>query len=349
MDQTLRNNLNELSAEGELYDRLDEQHTRCVACGHNCIIAEGRFGICNVRFNRGGTLRVPKDYVAAYRVHPVEINTIYHVRPGAPALTFGMFGCDFHCPYCQNWTVSQALREAQAPEPAPVRISAHALVEQAVRENCRVICSAYNEPLITSEWAVEIFREAKKKGLITAYITDGNATDRVLQYLRPWLDIFRVDLKAGTPEHYRRLGGRLEVVLNALERARALGFWVEVVTLIVPHFNDDINELRALAKYLASISTDIPWHLNAFYPNYKMQDRSATSVQILSLAAGLAYAQGMKYVYVGNATGAVPGLENTYCPTCRQPVIERKGYTVIKNGLIQGACPEGCGLIPGLW
>lgn len=332
-----------------MYESLPEQKVRCFACGHRCLITEGQSGICHVRFNRGGKLWVPKNYVAACRSHSVEINTIFHVKPGAQALTFGMFGCDFHCPYCQNWTLSQALRDRRAIDEVPQPLSAHALVDQALAAGCQVVCSAYNEPLITSEWAAEVFQAAKSKGLITAFISDGNATEEVLNYLRPWLDVFRVDLKAGTPEHYRTLGGRLEVVWRSLEMAWRLGFWVEVVTLLVPFFNDDLAEIRSIVQHLTAISVDIPWHVNAFYPNYKMQDRSATSVQLLSLAASAAYAQGLKYVYVGNAPGLVPGFERTYCPQCKTPVIERYGYDTIKSKLISGACPHCRTPIPGIW
>jgi pyruvate formate lyase activating enzyme len=323
----------------------DDSRIRCVSCGHRCLIAEGASGICGVRQNVSGDLLVPRNFVAAKKIMPVEINTVYHVRPGKKSLIFGMFGCDMHCGYCQNWKISQAPRESRSMEPEPV--TPQSLIEEAIAEGCEVICSAFNEPLITSEWANEVFAEAKRRKLVTMFVSDGNATPEVLRYLRPHLDVYRIDLKAGTEENYHQLGGRLSVVLQSMREAYELGFWVEAVSLLVPYFNDHPSEIRFMAAAVAQISPDIPWHVNAFLPNYKMTERPPTSFQILNLAAGIGYGKGLKYVYIGNLAGSP--LENTYCPECKNVLIERTNYSVTNCAVMNGSCPQ-CGYrIPGIW
>ncbi|HLM74132.1 MAG TPA: radical SAM protein, partial [Polyangiaceae bacterium] len=251
------------TVRGELVERGPEEgYLRCTACAHRCLVAAGRVGACGVRFEQGGELRVPFGYIARRYVRSVETNTIFHVRPGAKSLTFGMFGCDLRCPYCQNWKVSQALREA-GQDGEPIDISAAELVEGAVAEGCEVVASAYNEPMITAEWARAVFEEARRRGLVTALISDGNSTPEALAYMRGAADVFRVDLKGYTADQYRALGGRLEPVLASIKEAHRLGYWVEVVTLVVPGWNDDPAGIRALGAEIAAIDRNSPWHLNA--------------------------------------------------------------------------------------
>jgi pyruvate formate lyase activating enzyme len=337
------------TARGDLYEPGPEAgYLRCTACAHRCLVAEGRAGACGVRFEQGGELRVPFGYVARHYVRSVETNTIFHVRPGAKSLTFGMFGCDLRCPYCQNWKVSQALREPGLTG-EPIDISAADLVREAASAGCEVIASAYNEPMITAEWARAIFAEAKAQGLATALISDGNTTPEALAYMRPAADVFRVDLKGYSAEQYRALGGRLEPVLSGIREARRLGYWVEVVTLVVPGFNDDPAGLRKLGDELASIDPDIPWHINAFYPRYRMSDRPATDPAFLLNIAGTAYARGMRYVYVSNMADRLRELSHTRCPACHEVVIRRFNYATEEVRLREGACPACSSPIPGLW
>ncbi|HVQ26168.1 MAG TPA: radical SAM protein, partial [Planctomycetota bacterium] len=178
--QTLAQILARSTREGELYERLDNGRVRCFACGHRCLIPPGRDGICRVRFNEAGTLKVPFGYVAGLQLDPVEKKPFFHALPGARALSFGMLGCDYHCGYCQNWITSQALRDPAAVSP-PTDVEPASLVEEAVRLGARVVVSTYNEPLITSEWAVAIFKEARAAGLMTGYVSNGNGTPRVLE------------------------------------------------------------------------------------------------------------------------------------------------------------------------
>ncbi len=321
---------------------------RCTACAHRCVLGtERRVGACGVRFVSEGKVYAPFGYVARRYVRAIESNTVYHVEPGAKALTFGMYGCDLRCPYCHNWKLSQALREGL--EPAPIDITPAALVDEAMVEGCRAICAAYNEPMIAAEWVRAIFEVAKRRGLRTMIVSDGNTTGEALEYVRPYTDVFRVDLKGWTAEHYRTLGGRVEPVLEAIAEARRLGLWVEVVTLVVPGFNDDLGGLRLLAKKLLAIDPDIPWHLNAFQPRYRMLDRPAMAPGLLVSAAGAAFARGLRFVYVGNVSTTCAELEHTRCPACRETLVERFSYTTRANKLREGRCVHCRTPIPGLW
>jgi pyruvate formate lyase activating enzyme len=335
--------------EGVLYEKLEGGRVRCYACGHRCLIPDGLRGICKVRFNEGSVLRVPAGYVAALNCDPTEKKPFFHVLPGSQTLTFGMLGCDFHCPYCQNWLSSQVLRDSAAVTGA-MRISAEETVAVARRQGARLIGSSYNEPLITAEWAVEIFRLARLEGFRTLFVSNGNATREVLEYLRPWLDCYKIDLKSMSPKNYRQLGGRLEHVLETVKMVHEMGFWTEVVTLVVPGWNDSEEELREAARFLASVSPDIPWHVTAFHRDYKMTDAANTSPATLLRAAAIGREEGLRFVYVGNLPGRVGPFESTYCPQCGTLLVERYGYHIAQYRLEPGGrCPSCSAVIPGVW
>ena len=345
---SLQHLLAEQSSAGDLCERLADKAVRCVACGHRCYLPVGKVGICKVRFNDDGILRVPRGYVAALQCDPIEKKPFFHARPGALALSFGMLGCDYHCGYCQNWITSQALRDPLAGV-VPRHCTAEQLVQLALDHGAEVLASTYNEPLITSEWAVEVFKHAKARGLTTAYISNGNATPEVLEYLHPWVDLYKVDLKGFDDKHYRKLGGLLETVKDTIRRLVQMAYWVEVVTLVVPGFNDSDAELLAVAEFLAGVSVDIPWHVTAFHPDYKMTDHGSTTADTLLRAVAHGGRAGLRYVYAGNLPGRVEGHESTHCPQCQSIVIERRGYQICDVRLVDGRC-AGCGTaIPGRW
>jgi pyruvate formate lyase activating enzyme len=345
---SLATDLDRRTAPGTLYERLADNAVRCVACGHRCLIKDGRRGICKVRFNEGGTLFVPRNYVAALQCDPVEKKPFFHVLPGANALTFGMLGCDFHCGYCQNWVTSQALRDEHASTEA-TDITAAAIVELAVRYDGRLVVSSYNEPLITSEWAVEVFDIARARGFVTGFVSNGNATAEALDFVRPHADCYKIDLKTMNEKHYRQLGGVLEHVLDSIRMVHERGLWLEVLTLVVPGFSSDPGELRAAAEYIAGIDPDIPWHVTAYHDDYKMTAGDTTVNQLIA-AAEIGKAAGLRHVYAGNIPGRVGSFEHTWCPSCHAALIERRGYHILANCLTSdGACPT-CGTrIPGLW
>ncbi|MBI4337025.1 MAG: AmmeMemoRadiSam system radical SAM enzyme [Chloroflexi bacterium] len=341
--------LDTLTVEGELYAREGQGRVRCSACGHRCLVLPGQRGICQVRFNRDGVLYVPWGYVGALQCDPTEKKPFFHLLPGSEALTFGMLGCDYHCPYCQNWLTSQALRDPAAGV-LPRCVTPQGLVETALGLNARVVASSYNEPLITSEWAAAVFRQARARGLLTAYISNGNGTPEALQYLRPWTNAYKIDLKSMSDRNYRKLGGVLGRVLDTIKATFRMGFWVEVVTLVVPGFNDSEDELREAARFLASVSPDIPWHVTAFHQDYRMTDPRNTLAGDLMRAARIGQEAGLRYVYTGNLPGMVGDYENTSCPRCYALLVERLGYTIRAYRLTpKGTCPDCGTLIPGTW
>ena len=338
-----------VDAAPELVEHIERGRLRCYACGHACPIPDGAAGVCKVRFNRGGVLRVPFGYAGGVQCDPIEKKPFFHARPGALAYSFGMLGCDLHCSYCQNWVTSQALRDPSAMS-FPSDVQPADLVADACRLDARVVVSTYNEPLITSEWAVAIFREARARGLMTAFVSNGNGTPQALAYLRPWIDLYKVDLKGFDDKHYRQLGGRLEPVLATIRSLHAMGIWLEIVTLLIPGFNDSAEEIARLTSFIAGVSPDIPWHVTAFHRDYRMHDNADTTPAMLVAAAEIGHRNGLHYVYAGNAPGRVGDLENTRCHSCRALLVERVGYHIQEYRLTPAGCCPNCGTsIPGRW
>jgi pyruvate formate lyase activating enzyme len=335
--------------EGDLYDRLPDGRLRCSACGHCCPLPDGAIGVCKVRFNEGGRLLVPWGYVGGVQCDPIEKKPFFHAYPGALAYSFGMLGCDLHCGYCQNWVTSQALRDPAAVAP-PLSATPEDLVGDALRQHARVMVSTYNEPLITSEWAVAVFKEARAAGLATGYVSNGNGTPQVLEYLRPWVDLYKVDLKSFDDRHYRELGGRLQPILDTIRRLRAMDFWVEIVTLLIPGFNSSRDEIARLTEFVASVSPDIPWHVTAFHRDYKMTAPGDTTAEMLLEAAAIGRASGLRHVYAGNLPGQVENLEDTQCASCHETLISRYGYYIRDYRITaDGRCPGCSAAVPGRW
>ena len=349
---SLANILDGFTVEGELYEKLEDNSLRCFACGHRCLIREGKRGICQVRFNEGGTLRVPHGYIAALQSDPIEKKPFSHVMPGANALTFGMLGGDYHCAYCQNCLTAQARRDPASDVSAQFihKMTPQKMVQLAQSANASVVVSSYNEPLITSEWAVEIFKEAKANGLMCAYVSNGNNTPEVMEYIAPYLDAYKIDLKCMTDKNYRKLGGTLQHTLDGIKRARAAGLWVEVVTLVIPGFNDSNEELWDAARFLAEQSVDIPWHVTAFHKDYKMTEPDNTDAGTLIRAAEIGREAGLRYVYAGNLPGNVGEYEDTHCPACGYRLVKRRGYVIHEYHITgEGQCPSCGEKIGGVW
>ena len=346
---SLREVLNQQVRIGDLYEPIERNRIRCFACGHCCPIPEGQAGVCKVRFNQGGKLYVPWGYVGGVQCDPIEKKPFFHAYPGALAYSFGMLGCDLHCAYCQNWVTSQALRDPQAVS-APLQATPELLVRDALRQGAKVLVSTYNEPLITAEWAVAIFREARAAGLKTGFVSNGNGTPRVLEYLRPYVDFYKVDLKSFDDRHYHTLGGRIAPILDTIRRLHDMDIWIEIVTLLIPGFNDSDDELRRLAEFLVSVSPEIPWHVTAFHKDYKMSDPENTTPDDLVRAAQIGKNAGLLFVYAGNLPGMVGDLENTDCSKCGEVLIRRYGYYIEEYRLTpNGGCPQCGASVPGRW
>jgi pyruvate formate lyase activating enzyme len=350
--KSLKEMLHQFSAPAAdaLIERFPNGDIRCFACGHRCLVKPGRDGVCRVRFNENQTLHVPYGYVGVLACDPIEKKPFFHCLPGSDALTFGMLGCDFHCGYCQNWVTSQMLRDPNAAAP-PKKTTPQQLVEIALQHGAPVVASSYNEPLITSEWAVAVFKEARQRGLKCAYISNGNGTPQVIDFLKPWVDAYKVDLKTFNPKNYRQLGGVLENVVETIRNLKQRDFWVEIVTLVVPGFSDDAEDLKRMAEFLASVDPLMPWHVTAFHPDYKMTEgyRRTTADDLMKIVQ---YAQqaGLSYIYPGNLPGQVGYWENTRCHHCSATLVKRHGFLVTENRMKEtGQCPDCGGKIPGIW
>ena len=339
---------NTMPSAPELVIRERGSRVRCLACGHRCSILPGRSGVCRVRFNADGELRAPAGYLAGVQVDPIEKKPFYHAYPARDALSFGMLGCDLHCSYCQNWVTSQALRDDAAVS-RPNFCTPERVVELAVHHRVPVMVSTYNEPLITADWAVEIFKLATAEGIVCGFISNGNATPEVLEFIRPYVDLYKVDLKSFDDRNYRSLGGILKNVLDTITLLAKMDFWVEVVTLVVPGFNDSDEELEQIAGFLVGVSPDIPWHVTAFHPEYKMTGPPRTPVDTLIRAYDIGKSAGLRYVYPGNIHGHVGNRENTCCPSCEKLLIRRRGFVVEENRMKGDTCPFCQTRIPGVW
>lgn len=348
-DVPVAHDIDQLVREGVLYEKLDGKRVRCFACAHRCLINDGARGICQVRYNHGGRLFAPHGYVAALNPDPTEKKPFFHLLPGSTTLTFGMLGCDLHCANCQNWDISQVMRDADASG-APSRVTPEQIVAMARRTGSKLIGSSYNEPLITSEWAIEIFKHAQASGIHGIFVSNGNVTREVLEFIRPYVVGYKIDLKSMQDKNYRKLGTPLKNVLDAIKMVKEMGFWLEIVTLVIPGFNDSNEELLDAAQFIRSVSPEIPWHVTAFHPDYRMTDASYTPASTLIRAAEIGQEAGLHFVYAGNLPGSVKNYENTYCPKCGAVLIERFQYHIIRDRLTgKGVCVKCGEKIPGIW
>ncbi|RPJ28529.1 MAG: radical SAM protein, partial [Chloroflexi bacterium] len=253
---------------------------------------------------------------------------------------------------CQNWLTSQAMRDPSSDVSINYirKISPQEMVQLAQRTHASTVVSSYNEPLITSEWAVEIFKEAKAAGLMCAYVSNGNNTPEVMEYIRPYISAYKVDLKCMQDKNYRKLGGVLQNTLDGIKRAHDMGLWVEIVTLTIPGFNDSNEELWDAARFIAGVSKEIPWHVTAFHKDYKMTDHDNTDAKTLLRAAEIGREAGLQFVYAGNLPGQIREYEDTFCPKCTERLIQRSGYIIHAYHITgEGTCPKCHTKIPGLW
>ncbi len=331
--------------EAMLWDRAGDGAVACRLCSHRCVIKPGNLGVCAVRENRGGRLvtLVYGEVVAAH-ADPIEKKPLYHFFPGSKAMSIATPGCNFRCGFCQNWQISQAPRRTtggMAGEP----FAPQAIVRAAVAEGCRSISYTYTEPTIFFEYAYDTARLAREAGLANSFVTNGYMTAEALETIQPALDAANVDLKAFRDETYKKTcGARLEPVLDTIRRMKTLGIWVEVTTLVVPGLNDSPGELEAIARFIASVDPDIPWHISRFHPDYEYTQAQATPVPTLRAAAETGRREGLRYIYVGNVPGE---SEDTRCRTCGTVLISRRGFTVVANVLAGSRCPSCGTTLPG--
>lgn len=325
--------------EAMLYTKQDDNKVSCQLCAHRCMIPEGKFGICGVRQNREGALytHVDKRIIAAH-VDPIEKKPFYHVLPGSSSFSIATVGCNFHCLHCQNADIAQFPRE-HGGSISGSPITPEEIVQNAVQKNCQSIAYTYTEPTIFFELAYETSKLAHERGLKNLFVTNGYMTPEALETINPYLDGANVDLKGFDDAKYRKVcGGKLEPVKESIRQMRELNIWVEVTTLIIPTHNDSETELRQIARFLAEVDPGMPWHVSAFYPQYKMKDLPPTSPSRIHKAVEIGKEEGLRYVYSGNIRS--DDAADTWCYACGKRLIHRSGFLSSENHIRKGVCPQ---------
>jgi pyruvate formate lyase activating enzyme len=325
--------------EALLWEPVDGGAVVCNLCAHRCRLGEGKTAICAVRRNQGGRLytMVYGKAIAAH-IDPIEKKPFFHLRPGATALSIATAGCNFRCSFCQNWSISQISKGATG-EIIGEQLPPEQVVAAALKAGCRAIAYTYTEPTIFFEYALETSRLAAREGIANLFVSNGYMTREMLQMIRPYLHGANIDLKGFDDRHYRRvMGGLLRPVLDTLRNLKELGVWLEVTTLVIPGQNDSDEELRGCAGFLAGLGPEIPWHISAFHPDYKMVDVASTPRETLHRAYRIGKEAGLRYVYTGNLPG--DEYESTLCHKCGEMLLQRYGFKVVRNRLKAGACPR---------
>ena len=337
---------------------------QCLACRRYCTIPEGQAGFCGVRVNEGGKLNLTVyGRPCAVWVDPIEKKPLFHFLPGSTSFSIGTFGCNFACTFCQNFSLSQAPQEARAKDPQRWRTYFSELIKRceewpperivnaALKSGSKSISFTYNEPTIFTEYAIEVMKLARKKGLKGVYVTNGYESEECWDAIKKHIDAANIDLKAYNQRFYTELCRvpRFEYVKDSIEYARKCGIWVEVTTLIIPKWNDDLKDLKAEAEWLASVDPRMPWHVTAFHPDYKMLDTPATPPETLVKTREIAKMAGLKHVYCGNVPGAYADYEATECPKCGKRIVARYGFNVTENNVVEGKCRFCKEKISGIW
>jgi len=323
-----------------MFYRPEDGKLRCRLCRHECLISPSKRGICQVRENKNGKL-----YSLNYRkaismaVDPIEKKPFFHFHPGSTSLSIATVGCNFKCKHCQNYAISQMVRdhgEIPGDDIAPEDI-----VSTAIKKGCDSISYTYSEPTIFYEYAYDIAKLAKKKGIANNFVTNGYIGEDALREISPYLDAANIDLKGYTDKFYREIcGARLQPVLDSIRLHHELGIWIEIATLVIPGHNDKKEGFEGIAKFIASVDPGIPWHVTRFHPDYKLTDVPSTPAASIRMARDIGIEAGLKYVYEGNIPGEEK--EDTFCPECKELLIKRFGFSVMKNIIIDSKCPK-CG------
>ncbi len=323
--------------EASFWEKRDENVLQCLLCRHHCIIAEGKRGICGVRENRDGTLySLVYGFPCADHVDPIEKKPLFHFYPGTKAFSIATVGCNFRCLHCQNHEISQSPRETSRVFGR--NVPHEDIVKEAKATRCTSISYTYTEPTVFFEYAFDIMKIARREGIANNFVTNGYIEEGPLKAIAPYLDAANIDLKGFSESFYGKVcGAKLSGVLDTVRLHRKLGIWIELTTLVIPGHNDGDEELASIARFIAQeLGPEVPWHVSAFYPTYRLLDSPPTSVKTLARARQIGIEAGLRYVYVGN----IPGLdgENTCCPTCHKTIIGRYGYSITEYNLKGGAC-----------
>jgi pyruvate formate lyase activating enzyme len=333
--------------EALLYAKSEDSEVKCHLCAHNCLIKSGKRGICAVRENRDGTLfSLVYGKVISMNIDPIEKKPLFHFLPGTRSLSIATVGCNFRCKHCQNYEISQYPRERKFPIPG-TNMTPEEIINAAVEKNCESISYTYTEPTIFFEFAYDCARLAQERGIKNVFVSNGYTSKEATRMIAPHLDANNIDFK-GSEKFYKELcGAKMNPVKETIRLMKEMGVWVEVTTLIIPDYNDSEKDLSDIAEFIKSVDPAIPWHVSQFYPTYKLLDKPRTPVETLSRAMELGYKSGLKHIYVGN----VPGEDNedTYCHSCKELLIKRRGYMILENKIKKGTCPKCSIAIAGTW
>ncbi|MCL4378382.1 MAG: AmmeMemoRadiSam system radical SAM enzyme [Actinobacteria bacterium] len=329
-----------------LYKTLNDFKIRCDLCNHRCLIENGNVGKCCVRKNTDGKLySLVYGRLIAENVDPIEKKPLFHFLPGTNSYSIATVGCNFRCFFCQNYQISQMPADDNVIDGRYE--SPENIVKNAVKFKCKSISYTYTEPTIYFELAYDTSIIAKENGLKNVFVTNGFMTREALDMISPYLDAANVDLKSFSDEFYKnRLGGRLKPVLNNIKYMKELGIWIEVTTLLIPGLNDSKEELTQIAEFLKETGIEIPWHISAYYPQYKSTIPPTLTEKIVE-AVNIGKAQGLKYVYGGNVPFS--SLEDTVCPGCGSDVIKRRGFSITKNDVQNSLCEKCSFKIDGVF
>ncbi|MFP3950423.1 MAG: AmmeMemoRadiSam system radical SAM enzyme [Candidatus Micrarchaeia archaeon] len=324
--------------EAMLYTKQKEGEVQCYLCRRMCKIKPGETGYCHVRENRDGTLySLPYGKAVAVNVDPVEKKPFYHFMPGADCFSFSTVGCNFRCQYCQNWEISQAYPGIVGEDWSPARINGYC-AEQGIPG----IAYTYTEPTVFMEYSLDTAKLAHQQQIFNVFVTNGYMSDAAIGEMKGRIDASRIDLKGFNEKIYRDICGdvELEGVLASIKGLYKIGH-IEIINLIVPGYNDDEDDLRAVSKWCAELDPNVPLHFIGFYPAHKMEDVPATKLDTLLKAREIAMDEGVKFAYSGNRMDEKS--ESTYCPKCGEMIVCRKGFGVVENK-VKGynKCPE-CG------
>jgi pyruvate formate lyase activating enzyme len=324
------------------YYTTTDKGIKCLLCRHYCNLHDGKTGICGVNKNQNGKLvNLVYGKAAAVNIDPIEKKPLYHFLPASSALSIGTVGCNLQCPFCQNWDISQTADVSSSHIVEPKQ-----LVRLALENHCQTIAYTYNEPTVFYPFARDVALLAKQHGIRNIFVSNGMESPEMIEDMKGIIDAFNIDLKGFSHQFYKRvLKGNLDGVLDTIKRLKQNGFWLEITTLVIPDENDSTAELTKIAQFIAHTGTDIPWHISAFYPQYKMTYKNRTPSQALQTAYDIGKQAGLQYIYKGNV--AEKGI--TRCPVCNHELIVRNGYFITKNIINEGVCPKCNTKISGIW
>jgi pyruvate formate lyase activating enzyme len=324
--------------ESMFYENLNGK-VRCHLCNHQCVIKEGKRGICSVRENREGKLySLVYGRSVAIGIDPIEKKPFFNFYPGSTAYSISTVGCNFRCLNCQNWDISQ-MPKGKEGRIIGEELPPEKIVADAKSRGCKSIAYTYTEPTIFFEYAYDTAKLAHKEGIENVFVTNGYTSTEAIKEIAPFLAAANIDLKGFSEDFYHKVSGaKLQPVLDNIRLYKELEVWVEVTTLIIPGYSDDENQLKEIAGFIKSVDENIPWHVSAFYPAFKLPDVPPTTAETLRKARDIGIKAGLRYVYEGNIPGE--GGENTYCYSCGEPVIKRYGFQIIENKLENGKCPK---------